>query len=311
MTAALDICAYCGEPKLTGDDPPEHPIPHALGSSLAVRTVCTACNTWANVHIDQPLLRDDLMQLYRATYEVVDPRRKRPPKHPFKVGKTEKGVFVTVDDNWKAHLHPRVVQDPDDPARSSIHANSMEEAEAILAELRSKAADQGEAIEIASVNSSADPITVRREMSTRPGLWQSASAKMALGIASHVYEPEWRSSPDAQRLRELMHTDPTSNPGGCLPESMKGTPLGWLATPPEHIVTFQRQYDDSVSILIILFGEQLLASRVDTAGRPVPTRAWALDPRRPRANGETTWEGLMTNAVTRLNGPMTDDREAS
>ena len=40
MTDASNVCAYCAEPVLTGQENPEHVLPASLGASLAVYTVC-------------------------------------------------------------------------------------------------------------------------------------------------------------------------------------------------------------------------------------------------------------------------------
>lgn len=135
-------------------------------------------------------------------------------------------------------------------------------------------------------------------------VWLRATAKMTLGIASHVYPAEWRSSSDAEQLRHLMRSDdPRTESGeqidGLYPHSLKDDPLGKIAVPPEHVAWFVRGYDEATRLHIVIFGELMVSMKVDTAGMAVPPVAWRLDPRRPNAKGETTWDQLMLDMLWR------------
>lgn len=299
-------CAYCGQSALTGDESPEHPIPHALGSSLEVFTVCAACNGWANIHVDQPFLRDDWTRLHRAEHDVRDPRRPHEPvPHPFRHGFTEDGVYVTVDETWTPHLRGRIIEEPGAPDRVRVIAGSVEEAERLKTLVIERATAKGMTCEIGEYEHRSGRPTIRIQFVLKLDVWLRAAAKMALGIASSVYPPEWRTSADAEHLRHLMRSDdPRDRDGqpitGLYPERLRDDLLSQLAVPPEHVVWFVRGYDGHTRILIMLFGELMLPMIVDTECRLVPEVAWRLDPRRPRAGGATTWDGLVCGLMQRL-----------
>src|SRR4051812_44195233 len=89
-----NICAYCKQGVLTGSEVPEHPIPAALGASLVVRSVCDACNKWANVNIDQLFLDDPSIRSARSRHKIVDHRHSqaRPVKDPMRFGRSPEGL---------------------------------------------------------------------------------------------------------------------------------------------------------------------------------------------------------------------------
>ena len=301
---SADVCAYCGKAVLTGRERPEHPIPAALGSSLEVFTVCDPCNAWASAAIDQPFLRDDWTRLHRAAHDVRDPRRgsRRPVPHPFKHGFTDDGVPVTLDEDWRPKLGSRIVEEGD---RVQIQAGSMEEAERLRKRVEKAARREGKEARIERVKRIQDPSTVVNiEVEVDAAIWLRMAAKIALGVGSHVYPPDWRTSADAAELRSLMRDVDRRTPSGArpalFPEKLKAEDaFRRLMEPPEHLVCFLRSGRGTAGVLVVLFGELAFGLPVDTTDRPLPSIAWRLDPRRPRRRGETTWDALMLSALRR------------
>ena len=307
MTDAEKVCAYCGEAVLTGKEKPEHPIPHALGSSLVVFTVCDPCNEWASRNVDQPFLSDDWTRIHRALHGVRDPRRPGTPMpHPLLQGFTEDGVRVTTDQDGRPQLGSLIVEDKDDPDLVHIHAGSVEESRRLMERIAKKAAAEGKKIEIVREERAQVRPKVHNTVKVNIRIWLKATAKMALGIASAVYPPEWRLSEDAIHLRHLMRSDdPRSRDGepivGLTPTRVETDDLlSKLAEPPEHVVWFVRGYDDATRVFLMLFGELMLPMTVDTTGQPTPKVAWRLDPAHPRRDGRTTFDGLMISMIERL-----------
>jgi hypothetical protein len=297
-------CVYCGKPVLTGNERPEHPVPHALGSSLEIFAVCDPCNTWASVNVDQPFLRDGWVRWHRADHDIRDPRRPhRAPPHPLRAGFTDEGVRVTIDAHGRPTLGAKIIEETS--TRVRIRAGSLEEANRLRAKAERRAAAEGYECRVEREESSPGPLWVNIDFSVDVGVWAQMAAKVALGIGSLAYQPEWRTSDDAHRLRCLLRDDnPHDHNGrpvvGLMPARLEpDNTLRFLAEPPEHVIFFQRSYDGAARVHLILFGEMIVPMVIDTADREVPTTAWVLDPRRPRANGETTFDELMIAAVRR------------
>jgi len=104
--AAGTICAYCGDPKLTGRQRPEHPIPAALNSALTVFTACDDCNERAGTGVDQPWLDHTIVRETRHRLKVVDPRHPgREVPHPLLAGvfEDERGHRVVVRDGQPSY----------------------------------------------------------------------------------------------------------------------------------------------------------------------------------------------------------------
>lgn len=53
-------------------------------------------------------------------------------------------------------------------------------------------------------------------------------------------------------------------------------------------------------VVIVLLGSVYVSLPVGTSGAAVPKIAWKLDPARPKANGETTFDALMVDAAERI-----------
>jgi hypothetical protein len=299
------ICVYCGEPALTGEEEPEHPIPAAIGSSLTVPNVCDPCNRWAGVHVDQPFLQDDWVLLHRAQHDIRDPRRPgRPVPHPLKHGTTDDGVRVTVDDEGRPHLGSRIVERPDGTAR--IIASTMEEAQRLLARFEQRAAEQGYRVERAGSGERQVRPVVNMGVMSDLHAWTRMGAKIALGIGSLAYDADWRLSPDADYLRRVMREGEDAGKVICPERVDDDHPFRRLVEPPEHAAFFLA--GSQTKLAVVLFGALFFAVPVDSENRPTPRVAWRLDPRRPRASGQTTFDGLIERKL-RYRTTAADDDE--
>jgi hypothetical protein len=305
-----DVCAYCGEHTLTGAEPPEHPIPAAIGASLKVLTVCAPCNGWASREIDRPFLRDDWVLIERARHRIRDHRRPasraRVLVSPLLQGHTEDGVFVSVDpETGVPRIHPHVVRD-EERGVYQVHAPTREEAERLLARIERQARREGRTTRVERIASRSERPQVTGRVKVELGVWVRMAAKVALGVASHAYPPEWRCSPCAEQLRRCMREpDPQWSDGVAARFEWtlleQEDPRRLLVDPPQHLVWFAREAaSGTVRVCVLLFGATLFSLPVAEADTPLPEVAWLLDPRRPRASGETTLRAIVTQAVVRM-----------
>ncbi|MFL5845291.1 MAG: HNH endonuclease [Solirubrobacteraceae bacterium] len=298
-----EVCAYCGQPVLTGTERPEHPIPAALGSSFAVSTVCDACNEWANRHVDQPFLKDDWVLIHRADHDIRDDRRatSRPVPHPLRSGTTKDGRRATLSEAGDLTLYPRVDHHG---LETTVQANSMEEAEAIIEQIRQRAARDGMSIEVGSIRIETGPVDITMRVRMDLKAWMRMGAKIALGAASVAYPSEWRTGPDADYLRRLLR-DGHDEGHVLFPEQVDDDHVfRQLVDEPEHAMWFLGQ--EPTKLMVVLFGGLLFAMPVHAAAAPIPKIAWRLDPRRPRANGEITWDEMLLRVIERNPAPDWD-----
>jgi hypothetical protein len=295
-TPAGRVCAYCGEPKLTGDERPEHPIPAALGSSFTVETVCDPCNEWAGVHVDQPFLADDWLRISWAEHDLRIGRRRGRGRvtSPLRKGFTPEGVLVTADEHWRPHLGSKITENPE-TGEIQIRAGSEEEAERLLQRVRERAAKEGKEARIETRSVTQVRPWIHANIKVDLTIWRRMAAKVALGCGSVAYPEAWRWSAPARKLRRSLREDIRDADGnaiGTFAERIDETHvLRRLVEPPEHLVCFIPS--DSPSLGIVLFGELLFGVGADHSGHSAPALAWRLDPRTPGASVETTFDGLM------------------
>lgn len=301
MAEAGKICAYCGQPVLTGDENPEHAIPAALGSSLTVYTVCDPCNERVGKEVDQPFLEDEWVRVHRSDSGVIDPRRGRkgrPVRSPLLEGYTDDGDHVSLDQSGKPRMRSRIIDLGD--GKFQIRADSDEEMERLKRRVESRT---GKTITDEKITRHSTNPQIQGRLMVNTLLWLREAAKIGLAVGSIVYPEEWRTGPDAERLREWLNgEDALAPPGqaiGLEPGQVAGTPIETIITEPEHLIFFQHAAGRTM-VVIVLLGSALVSLPVDTTGAVVPKIAWKLDPARPKANGETTFEALMVDAAMRI-----------
>ncbi len=298
--AAGKICAYCAEPCLTGEQRPEHPIQAAIGSSWQVFTVCDPCNEWADVHIDQPFLDDDFILELRSSHDIRDQRHgpgRRVPS-PFSRGHTEEGAYIVADADWQPHIHGGRVLKGAGENEYTIVAGNEEDYQRLLQKLERDAAAQGKTLDFGEPEITRDHPHITGRLKIRPWRWRRAFAKIASAAGSVAYDEDWRISSDAAQLRHWMREKDALPYDHCPLESVAGSAIEPLVQPPHHLVCFLPG-GPTTQLAVVLFGEYCLRLPVETAGRPRPTVAWDLDPHRPRAHGETTWNRLLEGMLRR------------
>jgi hypothetical protein len=301
MAHAGEICAYCGEPVLTGEEKPEHPIPAALGSSFVVDTVCDPCNEWAGKKIDQPFLEDDWARVHRSQSGVVDPRRGRrgrPISSPILQGYTEDGDFISLDQDGKPRLRSRI--DDLGDGRYQIRTDSMEEMERLKRRVERQT---GKKITDDDVTHSSSKPRISFRIGVDLLIWLREAAKIGLAVGSEVYPEEWRVGPDAARLREWLRGEdallPAGQPIGLVPREVPGSPIELLVDGGEHLLFFQPARGMTF-LTIVLLGSVFVSIPVASSGGPAPRSAWRLDPERPKADGRTTLDMLQVEALPKI-----------
>jgi hypothetical protein len=294
MTPPGTICAYCGQPRLTGAEKPEHPIPAAMGSSAKVFTVCDPCNERADVEIDQPFLGDVLIQSYRHLFDVRDHRRarRRRVQSPLLSGYTADGAYVSTHEDGTPKLHPTVVPNPD--GSETLIASTQQEMDVLLAEKRRRAVRDGEGVEILNSGSRSGPLELTNRVSTNLDAYTRMASKIALGLASYAYPEAWRTSDEAILLRRLMRGEETA---ALFPDTVdEQSAVRQIVQPPNHAAFFVGSMRSDKLIVIVLFGTLVWALPVVRRVGAPPEIAWHLDPRRPRLDGRTTYMAMIQRA---------------
>lgn len=296
--AAGSTCAYCGHPKLTGQQRPEHPIPAALNSAITVFTVCDGCNERAGLEVDQPWLEHTSVLETRHRLRVVDPRRpKREIPHPLLSGvfEDEDGHRVVVEDG-QPRYPGSILRDGD---RIQIAAGSEERAEELLKRAEQRLAKEG--YEIESMTWGAPPHKrplVKRTISDSLTTGVRMGAKLALAFGAEAFDEAWRRSAVAEQLREWLWSEQPTEVGGA--------PIGWvpakrhehpLAQPPNHLAYFYR-LRGAPHLTVLVCGELGFTMAVGPSALPAPKVAWQSGP----AFGSkvlTTIDEVLIDAVRR------------
>ena len=95
-----------------------------------------------------------------------------------------------MGDDGRPILGSRIVSH--DATTTSIHAGSVEEAERLLERERRRALKEGFAVEERRRVEQRVRPTISMDISCKTVAWRRMVAKVALGVGSVVYPPEWR-----------------------------------------------------------------------------------------------------------------------
>jgi hypothetical protein len=248
--------------------------------------------------------------MLRSIHDVRAPgsRRGKRIKNPLFEGFTKDGAHAWMDDDGQPHVRGHIL--PGTEAGSfEIRATSEEEANKLARRVERDAVAEGKAVERGELEHSEGRVEITSIMKASTAVWARMAAKIALATASHVFDPAWRMSDEAYDLRHVLRDEPSRLLGDkprAFPKPIV-EPFNLLVQPPDHVLFFQRDSQDRVLLFTILFGEQVIAIPVGSPMESLPSTAWRLEPSRPNARGETTFDGLMLRYIERLD----DERNRS
>ena len=203
---------------------------------------------------------------------------------------------MTIDGEGRPQIAGQIVDHGD--GTYSISASTDEEVDKLLGRLAARLLPDGFKPQIARRSVTNVRPTINANVSMKLRRWTSMAAKVGLGIGSIVYEPAWRASSDAVFLRRVMRDGHDGDGNVLIPEFVGDHVVRELAGPPNHVVYFA-SHRRTTRMMLVLFGEAMIAAPIDTTGRMTPRTAWRLDPTRPRADGRTTLEELIARAASR------------
>lgn len=302
-------CWFCGEAHLRHGDPPEHIIPAAIGGTLTTDRVAYSCNNELGKSIDQPFLKDVIVAMDRAFFDIRDPRRHqdRPPPNPEHKAELEDGTEIKIEMRggpWRPILRPGVEQVDD--RTYHVTASSAAEAERIMEKRLDRLRRDG--VDVSGVEITQQrthrAASAKVTMMVDPTIRLRASAKIALGILSKVLPDEWLDSNDAERLFGwLRDAQPKLRDGKgetiALPREVPEV-LDDIVRPPEHLIFSMADGRDAIGLWIVLFGHEVLVDRFELGGLQRPNKfGWAMDPKK-RTLTETDIERLSLRKVVAL-----------
>lgn len=293
-------CWACGRAHRAPDDPPEHIVGAGLGSVLTTDGFARSCNRELGRRVDQPFLRDFLVAVRRARYDIRDPRRPwRPPPNPVHHAETDSGRRVVFD--WRGgdlQLPPHVVEDEE---RILITAESEEEARKIaatkLSRLRARGGE-GKVMPVLRGQVAGAPVEARMGLSLDASIRARVAAKIALGAFSLVLPEDWLDTETAKLLQSWLWDDKPKTRSGkpifAVPRKVP-PPIDSFTAPPGHALFFMPGSGPGAVLGIVLFGEELMTVGTGPLDCHVPGVAWCLDPI-ARTCEETTFLDLAMRA---------------
>jgi hypothetical protein len=267
-------CWACGEEHLEVGDPVEHIIQAALGGTLTTDRFARTCNAKLGESIDQPFIEDHFVALARVLFDIRDPRRRqdRPPPNPRHEAELADGTPIKVDMRdglWRPVITPRLIEQGEgEELVFRITARSQEEAGEMMRKKLERLKRDGHDVssyEIHNVEHE-DIAEAKLTVSIDGTIRVRALAKMTLGVLSKVLPDEWLDMKD-------------------------------MCSPPEHLVFFMPAGFDAVTLLIVLFGQEIMGQQIQLHGAPSPGKlAWAMDPKALELE-ETNFDQLAMRVV--------------
>lgn len=196
-------CWYCGQATLLDDDPLEHVLPAAIGGTLTTDKVCFTCNQRASREIDQPFVTEWPLVLARNEFQILDRRRKRPPRLPQKTTAAD-GTRIVVD-TWGGLWEARPLPDVTPTATGfDVSAADHAELDRIQADLERKVGRTGGKLTFGHRQTRRVRDEFHASFNFSPSAWLRMTAKMALGCASLVWAEAWLDTASAQQMLQTL-----------------------------------------------------------------------------------------------------------
>ncbi len=292
--AAGRVCVHCGKARLDGFQPPEHPIPLALGSQITTYTTCVVCQPLLSANLEKRWLADVFVQFARTEHPTENRRTRRTRRHKSadrpKRGRPTRQLDAAIE----RHLsHPdghSVLMRNGRPyfpgsaiARAdgsyNVVASSKERMAALLSEIVGGQLDPeqlDDALEQARFTPSINELGFSDEIARQTmALGMRMGAKMGLSFAAEALPESWRLSPAADRLRRWLWSD--------RPADDEGNELGWIPNPElshpldhegKHFVHFG-PIDDELHVLVRVLSSLGFCVPLGPLDQGLPSIAWA------------------------------------
>jgi hypothetical protein len=198
-------CAYCAEPNLTGEEPPEHPFAAAIKGRFVTYTVCQLCNEWAGEAIDQPWLNDVHVGHVRFLHAIPDRRGDVLKYDPLLAGVTADGRQIRLGRDGKPVALNSPVHRDRQTGEVQIHAKDEEHLNKLVERERRRAEAAGKHFHVGEPDRIEDQPEIRAKGKIFPSVWERMAAKIALALLAETQSADWRTSGTAADLRAVIH----------------------------------------------------------------------------------------------------------